>query len=112
MFRVGIGDEALCLVAKRELGVAEEGAVGGGDEPTSHFEDGVGGSGLDAGREFLGLRFQFGRQRLGHRNLQAGKIHSVIPNYTKVNIFRTNFRDAYPPFGTRENDCERRNVRV
>ena len=39
---VGIGDDALGLVAEFELGVAEEGVVGGGDEPSCHFQDGVG----------------------------------------------------------------------
>jgi hypothetical protein len=69
VLRVGIGDDALCLVAKRKLGVAEETLVGGGDEPTCHLQDGIGGSGLDAGGEFLGPGFEFGRQRLGHDDL-------------------------------------------
>lgn len=63
---VGIGNDAQRLIAECELGVAEEGLVGGGDELACHFEDGIGASGLDARREFLGLRFEFGRQRLGH----------------------------------------------
>ncbi len=54
---VGIGDDALCLITQGELGVAEERVVGGGNEPPCHLEDRVGGSGLDARRQFLGLRF-------------------------------------------------------
>jgi hypothetical protein len=60
VFRVGIGDDALCLVAECELGVAEERVVGSGDEPACHLQDGVGGSGLDACGQFLGPGFQFG----------------------------------------------------
>jgi hypothetical protein len=66
---VGTGDDAQRLVAESELGVAEEGLVGGGDESAGHLQDGVGASSLDAGREFLGLRFEFGRQRFGHDDL-------------------------------------------
>jgi hypothetical protein len=69
VFGIGIGDDAPCLIAKGELGVAEEGVVGGGDEPTCHLKDRVGGSGLDAIRQFSGLRFLFGGQRLGHDDL-------------------------------------------
>jgi hypothetical protein len=66
---VGIRDDAPGLIAKRELGVAEECVVGGGNQPTRHLQDRVRGSGLDAGRQFLRLRFEFGRQRLGHDDL-------------------------------------------
>ena len=59
VFRVGIGDYALRLIAQRELGVTEEGVVGGGDEPTCHLEDRVGRPGRDAGGQFLSLRFLF-----------------------------------------------------
>ena len=69
MTGVGIGDDAPCLVAEGELGVAEEGVVGGGDEAADHVQDGVRGSGANAGGEFLGLRFEFGGQRLGHDDL-------------------------------------------
>ena len=69
MFRIGIGDDALCLVAECELGVTEEGVVGGGDELAGHLQDRVGASGLDARGQFLGLGFEFGRQRLGHDDL-------------------------------------------
>lgn len=58
---VGIGNDAQRPVPQCELGVAEEGLVGGGDEPTCHLEDGIGASSLDASREFLGLRFEVGR---------------------------------------------------
>lgn len=70
VLRVGIGNEALGLIAKGELGVAEEGAVGGGHEPTGHPQDGVGGSGRDAGGQFLGLGFQFRRQGFRHDDLR------------------------------------------
>jgi hypothetical protein len=66
---VGIGDDALGLVAECELGVAEEGVVGRGNEPACHLQDGVGGSGLDASGQFLGFRFLFGGQWLGHDDL-------------------------------------------
>jgi hypothetical protein len=69
---VGVGDDAQGLVPECELGVAEEGVIGGRDELACHCEDGVGGSGLDAGSEFLGLRFELGRQRLGHDDLLPG----------------------------------------
>jgi hypothetical protein len=69
VFRVGIGDDAQRLVAECELGVTEERLVGGGDEASCHFQDGAGGSGLDAGREFLGLGFQFGAEGFRHRDL-------------------------------------------
>jgi hypothetical protein len=60
VFGIGIGDDALCVVSQCELGVSEERAVGGGDEPTCHLQDGVRRSGLDARGQFLGLRFLFG----------------------------------------------------
>jgi hypothetical protein len=69
VLRVGISDDALGLVAQGELGVAEEGLVGGGDEATGHLQDGVRGSGLDPGREFLGLGFEFGTEWFRHRDL-------------------------------------------
>jgi hypothetical protein len=69
---VGIGDDAQGVVAECELGVAEEGVVGGGDQPPGHVEDGVAGPGGDACRELLGLGFQFGAERLGHGDLLAG----------------------------------------
>lgn len=67
---VGIDDDAQGLVAECELGVAEEGLVGGGDELAGHLQDRIGASGLDASSEFLGLGFEFGRQRLGHDDLR------------------------------------------
>jgi hypothetical protein len=70
VFAVGIRDDAQRLVPQCELGVAEEGVVGGGDELARHLQDGVGASGLDTGRKFLGLGFEFGRQRLGHDDLR------------------------------------------
>jgi hypothetical protein len=93
---VGIGDDALCGIAERELGVAEEGAVGGGDEATGHFQDGVGGSGLDPSGQFLGFGFLFRGQRLGHDDLLPEYIPTVAQSYTELNTFPTNFRDAYP----------------
>jgi len=71
MFGVGVGDQAESPIAEGELGVAEEGVVLGCDEPPGHLQDGVGGPGLDAGGEFLGLPFQFGAERLGHDGLLA-----------------------------------------
>jgi hypothetical protein len=70
---VGVGHDAEGVVAEGELGVAEEGVVGGGDEPTGHLQDGVGGSDPDAGGQILGLRFHFGGQRLGHDDLLSGE---------------------------------------
>ena len=96
MFGIRIGDDAVGLIAEGELGVAKECVVGGGDEAAGHLQDGVGGSGLDPGGQFLGFGFQFGGQRLGHRNLWRKEIRTVTLNYTEVNTFRTNFRDAYP----------------
>ena len=69
---VGVGDDAPSLVAQCELGVAEEGVVGGGNEPTRHLQNGIGGPDPDAGGEFLSLLFQFGGQRLGHDDLLPG----------------------------------------
>ena len=66
---VGVGDDAERPVAEGELGVPEEGVVGGGDQPAGHLQDGVGGPGPDAGGEFLGSGLEFGRQRLGHDDL-------------------------------------------
>jgi hypothetical protein len=67
-----MGDDALCPVAEGELGVTEEGLVGGGDQPAGHLQDGVGGSGRDPGGEFLGLGFQFRAEWLGHDDLLPG----------------------------------------
>jgi hypothetical protein len=72
VFGVGVGDDAPGLVAQRELGVAEEGLVGGRDELACHREDGVGGSSLDPGGQLLGLGFEFGTERLGHDDLLPG----------------------------------------
>jgi hypothetical protein len=69
---VGVGDDPLSLLAECELGVAEEGVVGSRDEATRHLHNGVRGSGLDPGSEFLGLGFQFGAERLGHGDLLPG----------------------------------------
>jgi hypothetical protein len=66
---VGIRDQTKGVVAECELGVAEEGLVGGGDQAAGHFEDGGGGSGLDACRQFLGLGFEFRAERFGHDRL-------------------------------------------
>jgi hypothetical protein len=93
---VGIGDDAQGLVTEFELRVAEEGVVGGGDEPPGHLQDGVGGTRLDAGRQLLGLGFEFGAERFGHGGLRLGKIPPVIPNYAEVNPFPTNYHHAYP----------------
>ena len=70
VFVVGVGNDAQGSVPECELGVAEERFIGGGDETSGHLEDGVGASSLDAGSEFLGLRFEFGWQRLGHDDLR------------------------------------------
>jgi hypothetical protein len=72
VFRVGIGDDALRRIAEGELGVAEEGVVGSGDEPAGHLQDGVGGPGRDPGGQLLGLGFEFGAERLGHGDLLPG----------------------------------------
>jgi hypothetical protein len=66
---VGIGHDALCLVTQCELGVAKEGIVGGGNESTRHFQDGVRGSGRDACGQCLRLGFPFGVKRFGHDDL-------------------------------------------
>jgi hypothetical protein len=60
VFGISIGDDALCLIAKRELGVTEEGVVGSGNEPTCHLQNGIRRSGLDASGQLLGLGFLFG----------------------------------------------------
>jgi len=99
VLRVGIGDDALCLIAECELGVTEEGVVGGGDQPTGHLQDRVRGSGLNACGQFLSFRFEFGRQWLGHRDLLPEEIPTVAQSYTEVNAIPTNFRDAYPRVG-------------
>jgi hypothetical protein len=96
VFGVSIGDDALCLVSQCELGVAEECVVGGGNQPTRHLQDRVGGSGLDAGGQFLGLRFQFGGQWLRHDDLLPEEIPNDAQSYTELNTVPTNFRDAYP----------------
>ena len=72
MFGVGISDQAECLTAKCKLGLTEECVVGGGDEPACHIENGVGRSALDAGREFLGLLFEFGAEWFRHDGLVPG----------------------------------------
>jgi hypothetical protein len=72
VFRVGIVADAPGLVAQGELGVTEEGLVGGGDQASGHLQDGVGGPGRDPGREFLGPGFQFGAERFGHDDLLPG----------------------------------------
>lgn len=45
---IGVGDHAEGLVTKGERGVAEEGLVGAGDEPTGHGEDRIGTAAADA----------------------------------------------------------------
>jgi hypothetical protein len=69
---VGIGDDAPSLVAQCELGVTEEGVVGGGNQAAGHLQDGIGGTGPDACRQLLGLGFQFGAERRGHGDLLPG----------------------------------------
>jgi hypothetical protein len=101
MFRVSIGDDALCLVAECELGVAEERVVGGGDEPTCHLQNGIGGAGLDPCGEFLGLGFEFGAEWFRHRDLLPKEIPAVAQSYTELNTVPTNFRDAYPEITSR-----------
>jgi hypothetical protein len=73
VFGVGIGDDAQSLIAEFELGVAEQSVVGGGDESSCHFEDGVSRTCLDACRQLLGLLFEFGAERFGHDGLLLGK---------------------------------------
>jgi hypothetical protein len=80
---IRIGDEALSAVAEGELGVAEEGVVGGGDQASGHVEDGVGGSGPNPGGEFLGLGFEFGAKRLGHGDLLPRKFLSSFQTIPK-----------------------------
>jgi hypothetical protein len=53
-------DDAVGGVAEGELGVAEQGGVGGGDQPPGHVEDVGGRAGGDAGGQLLGTGFQFG----------------------------------------------------
>ena len=97
VFGIGVSDEAKGVIAEGELGVAEEGVVGGGDESSGHVEDGLGGAGTDTGGEFLGAGFEFGRQRFGHdRHSGRGQFPIIAQNDTEVNTFPTNFRDAYP----------------
>ena len=84
------------MVAEGELGVAEEGVVGGSDEAAGHLQDGVGGSDPDAGGQFLGFGFEFRAERLGHDDLLSGGIPTHAQSYTEVNAIPTNFRDAYP----------------
>jgi hypothetical protein len=69
VFGISIGDDALRLIAKGELGVAEECVVGRGNEPTGHLQDCVGGSGLDTSGQFLGFCFLVGGQWLAHDDL-------------------------------------------
>jgi len=69
VFGIGIGDDALCLITQGELGVAKECVAGRGHEPTGHLKDRVGGSGFDTSGQFLGFRFLFGGQGLGHEDL-------------------------------------------
>ena len=69
VFRVSIGDDALCLITQCELGVSKECVVCGGDQPACHLKDSVGGASLDASGQFLSLRFLFGRQWLRHDDL-------------------------------------------
>jgi hypothetical protein len=57
------------LVTQRKLGVAKEGIVGGGNEPTGHLQNGIGGAGRDASGQFLRLGFQLGVKRFGHDDL-------------------------------------------
>jgi len=69
---VGVGDDAVGLSAEGELGVAEEGVVGGSDEAAGHLQDGTGGPGRDPRGEFLGPGFEFGGEWLGHGDLLPG----------------------------------------
>jgi hypothetical protein len=60
VLRISIGNEAQRLVAECELGIAEEGIIGGGDEPSGHLQDGLRRSGGDPGGQLLGLGFLVG----------------------------------------------------
>ncbi len=64
MLGISVGNDAKSLVAESELGVSEERVVGGGNEATCHFEDGLGGPGFDSCCEFLGFGFQLRVERL------------------------------------------------
>jgi len=98
VFRISIGDDASCLVAECELGVAKECVVGGGDEPTCPLQNGIGGTGLDARGQFLGLGFPFGVERFGHDDLLPQEIPCVDQSDTELNSFPTNFTDACATF--------------
>jgi hypothetical protein len=67
-----VGDQAESRVAEGELGVAEQGGVGGGDQASGHVQDVGGRAGGDAGGQLLGAGFQFGRQRFGHGEAPVG----------------------------------------
>ena len=56
-------------IPELKFGFAEEFFVRRGHELSGHLEDGIGGSRTNARGEFLGLRFEFGYQRLGHGGL-------------------------------------------
>jgi hypothetical protein len=65
-----MGDQPQRLIPQGELGVAEEGLVGGGDELSGHLQDGVGASGLDARGQFLRAGFEFGIEWFVHDDLR------------------------------------------
>jgi hypothetical protein len=75
---VRIGHEAQRVRAQCELGVAEQGALGGDDEATGHLEDRVGGAGADARGQFEGARFEFGREWFGHDDLRRSKFATIL----------------------------------
>jgi len=93
---VGVGHQAQRLIPQGELRVPEEGVVGRRHQPTRHRQDGTSGPTADPGREFLGLPFQFRAEGFGHDGLLRGEMSPLIPNYTDVNAFPTNYRAAYP----------------
>jgi hypothetical protein len=57
---IGIVDDALGSIAECKLDFAKECFIGGGDQPPDNLQDGIGRSGLNASRQFLGFGFLLG----------------------------------------------------
>jgi hypothetical protein len=100
MLGKGFGGNAVDDVSNLELGFAEEGGVGGGDQGARYLKQLFLGGQRYGGSEFLSLGFLFGRKDLFHRSFSdTGGAFLAETSFSRL-VYKdsTNLRDAYTPF--------------